>query len=443
MNNENNIIISVFSGATETRTLEFKEGFNWEVQDSAKLRDELVKAVLAMSNIPGGGTIILGIRTDTKKKKIYPEGMSLKDAQSFIKSDEHIKTVVHGYCHRPIEFEIKQEPHPENKDKWFLIFQVGEFVKWPTITARPSKTKENNGNTPVIEHHTIYTRSKLAQWASIKAGPQEIEDIVETAVKKYDVHVQSLGYVRNTPRSKEINSWFTDHQNEAIQELKKIGIVAYMEVMAKFTDSDLLFEKSKLRDAARESTISTFGWPIAVFLDNRDEFRPVVEASGIKAIISITKDALEDGKRFDYWAIHTSGAFYMRKSLFEDIRNPAIISFNTRVVRITEVFMYLRNLYLNLGIDSKKEFEITIKHGGIKGRKLGTLSQNRLMLRSVVAGTDEVSTTINTNINAFQDNPSDVVEKITDPLFENFDFFKLDRKILEQIVTDYMNGKVT
>ena len=192
-----------------------------------------------------------------------------------------------------------------------------------------------------------------------------------------------------------------------------------------------------------ENYSSNFWMPIAVFLDNRDEYRPVVEANGIKAVISVVKDAFEEGKRFDYWAIHTSGAFYLKKSIFEDVRNPAIVSFNTRIVRVTEVFMYLRNLFSNLGIDSKKEFEITIKHGGIKGRNLGTLSQNRLMFQTYTLGIDGVTTTINTSINALQENPTDIVEKITTPLFESFDFFKLDRKILEQIVTDYMNGKVT
>jgi hypothetical protein len=240
-----------------------------------------------------------------------------------------------------------------------------------------------------------------------------------------------------------VDTWFSSHAAEATKELKKINITANMEVSAKFIDPDLEFEKIKLRDAARESTIPTFGWPIAVFLDNRDGYRPVVEANGIKAMIPIIKDAFDEGKHFDYWAIHTSAAFYLLKSIFEDVRNPDIVSFNTRIVRITEVFMYLRNLYSNLGVDAKKEFEITIKHGGIKGRKLGTLSQTRLMFHTYTLGVDEVTTTITTSVDEFQDNPTDVVAKITNPLFESFDFFKLERKILEQIVTDYMNGKVT
>jgi hypothetical protein len=105
--------------------------------------------------------------------------------------------------------------------------------------------------------------------------------------------------------------------------------------------------------------------------------------------------------------------------------------------------MYLRNLYSALGIESKKELEVTIKHSGIKDRKLGTLSQNRLMLATRIAGQDEVSATQVTSIDNFNKDPAGTVEKFTDPLFEAFDFYKVDRKILEEVVLSYLQGKVT
>lgn len=443
MNETNNLITSIFSGALESRQLEFKEGFNWEFQESAKMREELIKAILSMSNTPNGGAIILGIRTDTKKKAIFPEGLIKKDADSFIKNVEQIKTVIHGYCQRPVDFDLQTEVHPANTDRQFIIFQVAEFSKWPTITVKPGKIKENNGKLDVIENHAIYTRSKLAQWSSIKAGPQEIEDIIEAAVKKYDTHIRSLGYVKVRPIDKEIETWFNTHHIEAINGLKGLDIQTFMEVKAKFISPDQDFKKIELREAARESTIPTFGWPIAVFLDNRDDYRPVSDTEGIKAEISMERHVLDKSRSYDYWAIHTSGAFYILKSIFEDMRDPEILSFNTRVVRITEVFMYLKNLYSNLGIEPKKEFKITFAHCGIKGRRLGTLSQNRLMLGTSLTHQNEVLTSIITSVDKFTENPSDVVEKITDPLFEAFDFYKVDRKILEQIVNDYLNGRVT
>lgn len=445
MNDNSNVLTSILSGAAETRQLEFKEGFNWEAQGSSKLREELIKAILAMSNTPGGGLVIIGVRTDTRTKAVFLEGLSDNDAESFGKNQEQIKTIVHNYCQRPIDFEIKSERYPEDGAKWFIVFQVSEFSRWPTVTAKSGKVMEDNGKSKVIEYHAVYTRSKLAQWSSVKAGPREIEDIVETAVKKYDTHVRSLGYTRVTPRDQGIKIWFLDHQGGAHARLKGLGIQAHMEVKAKFVDPNGDFDKIKLRDAARESTVPTFGWPIAAFLDSRDEYRPVADTNGVKAEMAIERHDLGVGgrKTYDYWALHTSGAFYLLKSIFEDLRNPEIISFNTRIVRITEVFMYLRNLYSSLGIEADKEFEIIIRHGGIRGRRLDTLSSNRLMFEGHTAGVEEVTTPLTTSISQFSKDPSGVVEKFTQPLFECFDFFQLEQRVLDEVVQSYLVGRVT
>lgn len=243
--------------------------------------------------------------------------------------------------------------------------------------------------------------------------------------------------------SQDINQWFVVHQEAARKELKKLEITTFMEVKVRLQFPNMSFTKIVLRDAAKESTIPTFGWPIAVFLGNRDEYKPVVDAGGIKAIIPIERHEMDGSKTFDYWALHTSAAFYTLKSIFEDLRNPEIISFSTRIVRITEVFMYLKKLYTHLGIDSNKEFEIAIKHAGIKGRKLGTLSPNRLMFRTYVCAQDEIETVISTSISEFEEKPTSVVGQFTEPLFELFDFFQLNGNVLEEIVINYLNGKVS
>jgi len=442
MSRDSNILVSVFLGATESRNLEFKEGFGWESQKSIKLRDELIKAILAMGNTPGGGRIILGIRCDTKKKEIYPEGFSEKDAKSFIKNEEHIKKAVHGYCQRPVDFSIQVESYPKNNQSKFVIIQVQEFSKWPTVTTKPSKTKEENKKTPVIEHHAIYTRSKLAQWSSIKAGPQEIEDIIEIAVKKYNTHVQSLGYTKSKLANRELRNWLSNHQAQASKGLKSLGIQAHMEVQAKPLSVGLDFKKIDLKNAARESTIPTFGWPIGVFLGNREEYAPKIDLDGIHAEIPIKKHQLDGSSTYDYWAIHTSGAFYLLKSLFEDTRDPEQIFFNTRIVRITEVFMYLKNLYGRFDVPVNSEVEITIKHSGLEGRVLGSSSPNRLLLRSYKTNTDEVPVTIQTSLTEIDSNIVDLVEKFTKPLFEQFDAFEPNRQVLEEIVVSYLNGKV-
>jgi len=184
----------LISGGKESRNVEFKEGFNWNNPKDPKIREELIKAILAMSNTPTGGIIILGIKTDTKKKTVSATGMPRKDVKSFIKNEEGIKRSVHNYGSQPARFTISQ--YKSKKDKLFVVFQVSEFEKWPIVCIRNGKTREDSGKRLVLEINTIYVRSKTAPWSSKRAGSQEIEDIIEMAVKKYDFRQRQLGYTR-------------------------------------------------------------------------------------------------------------------------------------------------------------------------------------------------------------------------------------------------------
>ena len=73
----------------------------------------------------------------------------------------------------------------------------------------------------------------------------------------------------------------------------------------------------ELDEAAREAQVHRFGWPIGVYLENRDEHRPHPRADGIVAEI-----AINDRSSYDYWAIRRNGDFYSLGSLFEDMSDP-------------------------------------------------------------------------------------------------------------------------
>ena len=140
--------------------------------------------------------------------------------------------------------------------------------------------------------------------------------------------------------------------------------------------------------------------------------------------------------------MHQNGSFYLLKSIFEDDRKPKHIFFNTRIVRITEVLMYANNLYTAFGISKDDDIEICIKHSGLKGRILGSSSWSRELFRHYKTTTNTVTTTVKTTINEIETNITDVVEQFTKPLFEQFDFFELNKEVLEDIVLNYVNGKV-
>ena len=235
------------------------------------------------------------------------------------------------------------------------------------------------------------------------------------------------------------DEWFFTEKDLAFQGLKNLGINKYMEIKSKLIKKDNYFENEDLLKSARDSQIHTFGWPIGVFADIKD-YSPKPRKEGITAKISINTD---NDTSFDYWSLRQNGDFYLLKSLFEDKRKPDTIFFNTRIVRITETLLYLRNLYSNLGVDNNQIIEITIKHGGLKDCVLGVAGGRRMLFENHKIEESEVSSTVRTNIKDIDINTVDVVESFTKTLFEMFKFFKLDRNVLEDIVNKYIKGETS
>ena len=278
-----------------------------------------------------------------------------------------------------------------------------------------------------------FEKEGVAPSKEILATHKKAESKLELAPKTED-HIQAL------------DKWFTSHKKTAFNGLSDLGIKTFMEVGIRLPDLNLDIAKKVLRDSARNSTIRTFGWPIGIFLDNRPEYSPKVDLKGIHAEISIKeKDWMDQEKEritYDYWAIHSNGAFYLLKSLFEDTRRPGDIFFNTRIVRITEVFLYMKNLYSFFSVPTNSDIEVNIRHGGLKGRVLSSSSRNRELFSEYKINTDEISTTVKTSLDGIESDIVNIIEQYTKSLFEQFEFFELDKNVLEDIVINYVNGKV-
>ena len=262
----------------------------------------------------------------------------------------------------------------------------------------------------------------------------EIAKILRGAELKLNMHKKSDQDVKST------QAWFAKNKTTAFKGLSNLKISGFMEVEVDFQDFQIKADKKDLYEAANSSTIDTFGWPIGVFLANRTEYAPKVDVDGIHAEISV-----ENRESYDYWAINVNGSFYLLNSLFEDMRKPGHIFFNTRIVRIAEVFLYLRNLYAKFNVPPSSNIRVTITHGGLKGRTISSSARNRFLSREykISADIDKFPTTITTSIREIENNLDDVVEKITKPFFEMFELFSLNKKVLTEIVTSFTNGIVT
>jgi hypothetical protein len=233
--------------------------------------------------------------------------------------------------------------------------------------------------------------------------------------------------------------WIKNHREIAMAGLARSNLSGLMEVSLTLRDLKLNMKADELLRAAEKAQINTFGWPLGAMNGTNPEFRPKPTSEGI--FIELDSKGRET---YDYWALRKDGTFYLLKSLFEDMREPGHIFFNTRIVRITETLLYTVRLYSELKIPLESFVLIKIRHGGLKERVLTASGDRRLtFFNDRKSAENEVETEAETTLERIEPDIIELVEKFTAPLFEIFDYFELEKKVLEEIVDQFVAGKVT
>jgi len=231
--------------------------------------------------------------------------------------------------------------------------------------------------------------------------------------------------------------WIDKHREKAEAGIKNIGFNGYMEVRFTLKPPKTHKSQSELKEAARTSTIDTFGWPIGVYLGNRDEFSPRPTSEGIVTEVQST----DWGKSYDYWTIKKTGDFYLLSSFFEDQKGRSEeIFFNTRIVRITEVLLYCARLYTTLGINGSQPVHLAIKHSGIKDRILTSSNPARHLRTRSKSIENQVEEEIIFTLQEVESKLVDLVKQLTNPLFMMFDFFELADSVYEDLVDKFVGG---
>jgi hypothetical protein len=231
------------------------------------------------------------------------------------------------------------------------------------------------------------------------------------------------------------DNWFNEQRERSRYGLKNAGLSAAMEVSFALSDS-LQKKPTELLTAAHDAQVHTFGWPLGVVLGNREEYRPKPTANGILAEIS-----LEDRSSYDYWALSNSGNYHLLSSLFEDTRKPNKIFFDTRTIRTTEAFMLCDRLYRGLGLKDDAVLAVRIVHTGLKGRTLTSASLNRHVIPETT-WEDQSETTIVLQMADLRAKMVENVTQVLEPMFTLFNYKKIDSKVYEELVINYVEGRV-
>jgi hypothetical protein len=237
------------------------------------------------------------------------------------------------------------------------------------------------------------------------------------------------------------NAWVEKHKGNAfwgLQTAFKTSNPGSMEVGFALSGDKPNFLQRVLLDAANEAQIPTFGWPIGVVLNNRKEYRPRSTADGIVAEIGPEESSgLERRLTYDYWTLRKNGDFYLLQSFFEDMRKSGLIYFNTRIVRVTETFLYCARLYNRLGIPNTSIVNISIVHRGLKNRMLTSVG-GRDLFQGYTTAENEVGATVSPKLLTIETNLVNLVKEVLSPVFMVFDYFEPSDSIYADIVNNFV-----
>lgn len=278
----------------------------------------------------------------------------------------------------------------------------------------------------------------LAGYDILFWDPDDLESFKETLVQRIERRRAVLAPSEATEPRRWDEAWISEQRDAAMTGLNETGFETHMELSHSITASGLEVRQGTLVDAARDAEIRTFGWPIGVVFRGGEEIGPKPRADGIVAEVR----GHISGPSFDYWALRRNGDFFLLKSVFEDLRDPTAIFFNTRIVRIAESLLHCARLYQRLDVAGDREINIRIKHGGIAGRVLSASSPVRQLSRAYRATVDEIVSERSVALERMEAELVDVVKSFTEPLFMMFDFFELSDKVLGDIVDAFVEGRI-
>ena len=204
------------------------------------------------------------------------------------------------------------------------------------------------------------------------------------------------------------------------------------------------FPHNVLREAATLSQVTTLGWPIGIVL-TKSEWKPQPRKDGIATQAVVNHADNYNYLTYDFWYLRKNGDFYLLKDLFENSRSSGSIFVDTRIIRITEALLYCARLYEKLGVSGSVEVNIGISHGGLQDRvmRVANPARDSGVFGTVTAVENEAENSIIVPLSEIRATIVDRVKELADPLFVLFDYFQPSDSVYDEIISNFVEGKVS
>ena len=157
------------AGDTERRSMEFKESAPWK-----DLRCVLTRAIMAMANLKGGGTIIVGIKEGPGRTTEHV-GMRREDFDTYNPDD--IASFVNEYA----EPSVSVVPHKiVSHGKRYVVLDVEEFDEVPIVCKKDGRKSCRNH----LRRGSVYHRPRRKVESTDRFDYADMREPVSLAATK-------------------------------------------------------------------------------------------------------------------------------------------------------------------------------------------------------------------------------------------------------------------
>lgn len=410
---------------------------NWLDLDQGEHKADLTKAILALAN-HGGGYVLIGYDDATRGPIPPPTGATNSYDQ------DTINGIMRRYADPQIHIQVEHSPDSSGHDHPVVIVPGGHSV--------PVRCKRDGPGGVHVRQHEIYIRrpgptsekpqtaqewqelirrcvlndrnnlleqvSSIMQPFSATSGaegalvPDRYSDWLESAQERFDeLNEQSFRGIEHGPFA--LGYWRAAYS-----------------ISPEVTGLSLPFFRDELRRVVGNET----GWPVGIFME-RDEARPRPHEGCVELWLA---EAMRDPAVSDYWKACPNGSFVLFRGYQEDstgwesARNPGErLDFLLPIWRVGEVLLHgyrFASRFAGEGVSMR----VTMMWTGLEGRILGnsqptiySTPHGRQSQQDMILSSVEIDDALSIDVNLY-----DLVDELTRPLYEIFDFFRVPRQTL-------------
>lgn len=431
-----------------TEALDF-EVKGWLDMGDPEARGLIAKALIALEN-HGGGFLLIGFTED--QGRLIPDPQRPASLEQF--GTDEINAIIRKCAEPLFHAHVTFQKHPETGEEFPLVRVTGASrVPVRSASATPNGTLKHNiyytrrpgpaSEAPMdgSEWDALIRRCVLNQRAEIvdilrsfvpAVAPGNLEALVDERASLNQFVTDSFG------RWSAINNALQEDDPSKIKH-------GWYSFSCQIIGHSRNLQPAEILDALERLRKYT-GWPAFVTL-HQPENKPYLRDGTIEA--SLTKLKHPSPAHADFWRIHPDGYFYLLRGYQEDdlaelggARAPGTgLDLTLPVWRVAEFLLRAEELARAMFEDGFSML-VRCEWAGLQGRELFAFNPRRVLFGGHHCAEEAVVTEDKFTQQMVTDLLPDAVKRLTEPLYQHFDFFQPPRQLYEEEIDRMRKGQM-